>query len=415
MASTTPKALVAPRSFTNADIWNAIRNKFPNFANHTSKGTKEMFTAEGYEQLKLTNPNALSDFFELSMKAVLQLVNFSYVKDILSAGDFGEYFATPFGGIIQRMSVDSILPITPSWVGLKDGDSPDQYVVRKPKTAERLFKQNFNYQSLVTMPDDFAFKQIFVNEYGMNELMAGIMQGLQNGYDIQLSVNKFEALNAGINSTDYPLQDTQTMTVEFPKDVSTATQKNAEDLWLGVKQVIDAMVMGPQSWAFNALSYASIQDKSRLRVLIRPGYKNQVNLRLMAAIFNPDRLGMSIDDFIEVPNFGGLTAKTDVEGAAIEPKYDELGSMVGYVYSSDKSPVYAGNVKWEDPNEDVIAIIADKGYIFHSEQNPYSVEAARNVRGRYTNFWAQSENNSVNVDHLYNVVVIRRKDVTPAT
>lgn len=55
-------ANAAPR-FTNAEIWNVIRAKFPNFASHTSEGTAELFSERGFEALKQSDPTALNDFF----------------------------------------------------------------------------------------------------------------------------------------------------------------------------------------------------------------------------------------------------------------------------------------------------------------------------------------------------------------
>lgn len=394
---------VYPR-ITNADIWDAIRAKYPNFESHTAKATKELFTAEGFEQMRANDPNTLNDFYLLSMRVYLQEVNVSRAKDQLSDNGFGEYFDQPLGGITQRMAINSVKPVSPAYRKLVDGPGPDPFVIRKPKVSERFFKQNYDYQSFITVQDEFQLKTIFISQYGMSEFMGGIMQGLENGYIIQTFANKLEAINAAINSTDTPLQNTQKAEVVYT-DGNASEQRQ---LWLLIKNLVDAMSMGPQSYAYNAMGFASIQDKSRLKVLIRPGYKNLMNLELFATIFNPDRLGMDVDPFIEVPHFGGLIAQ-NAEGQTLVPLYDSLGVEIGFADPDEPTvKIPDEDITWVDPNADVIAIIADQGVIFHAQQNPYSVEPIRNPRGLYTNYWASSPGNSIHYDALYNLVVIRK-------
>lgn len=104
-------ANAAPR-FTNAEIWNVIRAKFPNFASHTSEGTAELFSERGFEALKQSDPTALNDFFGLSIRVYLNLVNISHATDRLADVGFGESFQTPYGGMIQRLATYSIKPIS---------------------------------------------------------------------------------------------------------------------------------------------------------------------------------------------------------------------------------------------------------------------------------------------------------------
>lgn len=389
---------------TNAELWNAVRKSFPNFASHTSEATKETFTEAGFEKLKNWNADTLNDFFSLSMRVWLNIVNISHATDTLESQGFGEYFDMPWGGYVQRMATNSVKPISPKYRGLKDGDSVDPFTVRKPVVTERFWKQNFDYASLVTFPDEFQMKQIFVSEYGMSEFMAGIMAGLENGYTIQRYTNKLEAINAGINSTDNPLQDTQHI------QVALSAEPTAEELTkflLAVKNVVSAMTIAPQTDGFNAMKYASSQDKSRLKLLIRPTISNAITVNVLAGIFNPEKLNLGVD-FVEVPNFGGLTPykETDYTTRLYEV-YDKLGAVIGYAETQGASAVtvQSSAVFWKDPNEGVNAILADKGLIFECKQNPYTVEPIRNPAGRYTNYWASSPNNCIAYDPLYNVVL----------
>ena len=394
-------------SISNVDLWNEIRNRFPQFESHTSEATRNLFTESGFEALKAGDyPDVLNDFFNLSLRVYLQMVTLSRAKDILDAGGFGEYYAQPNGGYIQRMSINSIKPVSPAFKKLANGKSVDPFVVNKPEANERLFKQNFDYQSLLTMPDDFQFKQIFISPFGMSEYMGGLMTALENGYTVQKCENKLEAINAGINSTQFPLQDTQVVTVNMSAD---PTNEELVNTILTMNNVISAMTLGPQCSAFNALHFSTIQDKSRLRILVKPGFKNVIKTKLLANAFNRDELTLDAA-IVEVPHFGGLKPYKEAEHTTrLYPVYNSLGTCIGFneADGQDVVTVEEHAVFWDDPNENVIAIIADKGWMFHSQQNPYTVEPVRNARGLYTNYWASSPNNTIAIDPIYNVVVIK--------
>lgn len=392
---------------SNADLWNAIRAKFPQFKSVTAEATADLFTEVGFEKLRNgDNPNILNDFFGLTLRIYLQQINVSRAKDTMSDNGFGEYYSTPYGGMIQRLSINSLKPVSPKFKNLINGAGPDPFVIRKPTTGERIWKYNWDFQSLITIPDDFQYKQIFVAEYGMSEFMGGLMTALENGYTVQLFDNKLEAINAGINSEDNPLQETQQVQVELSAE---PTSDELKAFILTVKNVVDAMTLGPQTSAFNAEKFSTIQDKDRLKLLLRPGIKNAIAVEVLANAFNQENLNLPID-VIELPHFGGLIPYADAEFTTLlYPVYDNLGVQIGYSATEGATTADYDDdeVYFKDPNEDVIGIIADKGYIFFNQQNPYRVEPIRNPRGLYTNYWASSPNNGVCVDHIYNLVVLK--------
>ena len=390
---------------SNVDLWNKLREAYPNFKSHTSKGTAETFTETGFNKLKDFDPSTLNDFFKLSMRVYLQLVNVSHAVDKLEAQGFGEYFEQSYGGYIQRMATTSIKPISPVFKNLKNGESIDPFKIRKPEVLERFFKQNFDYQSFITISDDYQLKQIFVNEFGVSEFMAGIMAGLENGYTIQKYVNKLEALNAAIRPDGYKLQDTQFIDVELPDIIEDATDEQLKGFILSINNIVTAIDIAPQTDKFNALKFASTQDKGRLKLLVRAGLKNVIRNKTLAGTFNPEYLNMGID-IVEVPHFGGLIPK--INGKVATVRTDTFGTVIGYS-ETPKGEIKAEPDEWEDPNKDVIGMIADKGLIFESKQNSYKVEPIRNPMGLYTNYICTSENNTIAVDPIYNMIVIKKK------
>lgn len=404
-------------ALTNATLWDDLRSAYPSFASHTAKATSDLFTERGWEAINMSDRQAVDEFFDLSIRTMLVAVNISHAKDTLEDKGFGEYFDAPFGGIIQKMATTSIKPVSPVYRSYKNGDSIDPYSVRLPEVTDRAFRQNFDYQSWITIPDEFTRKTIFISEFGMSEFMAGIMEGLQNGYTIQKYENKLEVLNKAINSTKYPVKDTQIMNVSIAG--STPTADELIQLILAVKQLVYALDMAPATGAYNAMSFVSTQDLSRLKLLIRPGYKAQIETLVLANAYNQERLNLPID-VIEVPNFGGLEHYSDESYTSqLYPLYDANGAEVGWTQTAPTGTestdiareAYTGTVYVKDPNENVIGMIADKGLVFECRQNPYTVEPIRNPRGMYTNYWCNCPGGTVAVDPLYNMVLLEKASV----
>lgn len=407
--ATKASAAANVKGATNADLWNALRATNANFASQTSEATAGLFTERGFAQLSNNEPQVLSDFFALSVRAALQIVNISHAQDIFAREDVGETFDMAYGGYIQRMATYSVKPTSPRYKGLQDGDSVDRWTVRKPTTAERFWRQNFDYQSWITL-QEMDMKQIFVAEYGMAEYLAGIMAGLKNGYIVQSAANKYECIHQGL--IDPQLKSTQKIIV--PSSDLTV-EANALAFLRAVGHVTSAMRVSSQTTAFNALAYPDVQDIGRLRLLVRAGYKVDLRLYTRVGAYNPADLDLDVQ-VIEVEHFGGISYRL-VGGTTasqtytpLVPSYDSnTGEMNGLIVSGTPGTIYQpgdANVQAVDPHANVVGILMDKGWMFESVQNGYTVRPTPlNEAGLYVNYWASAPNNSINYDRLYNFVV----------
>lgn len=419
---------------TNVQFWNECRKNNAQFESYTSVGTKDTFTEKGFEAIKATDLNILNKFFELSLRVAFQKTDVARATNPLSDSGLVEVYNTPNGGFVQRIAVDSISPISPVYNGLDNGSSVDPFKVRKPKSSQRFFEQNYDYQNLITI-QEFQVRQIFLDEYGMGQYIAGLLQGLETGRIKQEYVNIKEVLNAGINSTEYPLKDTQKIATQLPDDLSTVTDDQLRGFIESVMDLMTAMDTQVSSGQYNAAGFDTKVDRSDYVLLVRAGILNKIKTRLRVGAFNPEDLAIPVDRIVEVSDFGGMYPYAEGEFTTrLYPIYDSFGSETGYFISeanagtltaktaSDgtilgyQAPVNTNipafpnavakeKVYWKDENKEVKAMVAQKGLIFENRQNPYVVNPIYNPAGLYTNYWASSPANGINYDYYYNVVL----------
>ena len=425
-----PKALAG---LTNIQFWNECRKNNAQFESYTSSGTKETFTEKGFEALKASDLNILNKFFELSLRVAFQKVDVSRARNPLTDSGLVEVYNTPNGGFVQRIAVNSISPISPVYNNLENGSSVDPFKVRKPESSQRFFGQNYDYQNLITI-QEFQVKQIFLDEYGMGQYISGIMQGMETGRVKQEYVNLKEVLNAGLNSTEYPLKDTQKIATQLPDDLSTVTDEQLRGFIEEVMDLMTAMDTQVSSGQYNAAGFDTHVDKSDYVMLVRAGILNKIKTRLRVGAYNPEDLAIPIDRIVEVSDFGGIYPYKEAEfSTRLYPVYDSFGSESGYFIAEADAGGLAKNtasdgtvlgyrtgagvnisgianivakkdVFWKDENAEVKAMVAQKGLIFENRQNPYVVTPIYNPAGLYTNYWASSPSNSISYDYYYNMV-----------
>lgn len=427
-------ALANVKTTSNADFWDLARAFSPSFKSHTAKGTSVEFTEKGFEALtSMDGLKTLNEFFEISMRVAFQILNVSRARNPLVDKGLIQVFDTPNGGFVQRMAVNSIKPVSPAFKNLKNGDSIDPFVVRKPEISERFFDMNFDYQNLITL-QEYQIKTMFINEYGMGELVAGILEGMANGYTIQEFVNAKECINAALNSTKTPLRETQELTLSNGWTAAAPTEAQMKELILSLKDTASRMETVAQTGMYNALGFESVVDPADHVLLLRAGIKNNLNVGLMVGAFNPEFLTLPFE-IVEIADFGGLIPKGE-NNETLQPVYDALGVVVGYIdatatingaaWYDEANDRWLVNItsggatadttfpaepaSWLDPNADTLAVIMQRGAIFETAQNPYQVTPIYNPRGLYTNYIASRPNTGIHYDALYNVIQIKKAD-----
>lgn len=345
-----------------------------------------------------------------------------------------EQYDTPNGGFVQRIAVGSISPISPKYNNLSDGMSVDPFVVRKPKADQRFFTQNFDYQNLITI-QDFRVKQIFLDEYGMGAFISGIMQGLETGRTKQEYVNLKEVLNAGLNSDEYPLKDSQIISTSIPQDTNTVTEAQLLSFTESVMDLMTGMSGQASSDQYNAAGFDTKVDNSDYVMLLRYPVYTRLRTRLRVGAFNPEDLAIPINRIVPVTDFGGIIPYSEAGFEnRLYPVYNSFGSETGYFITTANAGTLTeikdnnnniigyqaatgANISgianvvakkdafFKDENSEIIAVVAQRGLLFENRQNPYTVNPIYNPAGLYNNYWANSPANTVAYDYYYNVIV----------
>ena len=421
---------------SNVTLWNLARKADPTFASHTSEGTKEMFSERGFEALTRNGLDVINEWFKISLRVAFQMLNVADAKNPLRDIGLVEVYDTPNGGYVQRMAMNAVKPVTPKYRGLEDGDSVDPYVVRKPELSERFFAQNFDFQNLITH-QDFQVKTVFVSEYGMGQILAGIMAGLQASYTKQEYYNTLECLNAGINSSSHALKDSQVVRLSSWTDAAPTTAELTEFIKIG-KNIARHMKSVASTSEYNSASFDDIANPEDYVMLVRP--EIMTDIETLNALNAPGNVSIPFEVH-EVENFGGMTpysinAETGAADTELQPIYDNLGVAVAYVDASvtvngpahydttsgkwivnvtigsttadTNQTLVDSEITWVDPNAEILAVIAQRGVIFENAQNGYRVEVIRNPRGLYDNYWASRPGTAIVFDYFRGLIVIAK-------
>lgn len=394
-------------NFTNVELWNALRAKYPSFKSHTAEATADLFTEKGFTELSRNDINALNEYFELSMRVVFQKIDLAKIKTRLQEAGLVENYSTPMGGYTQRISIEAIAPVSPAFSGLVDGSTVDPFVVRKPKSKERFFGKNFDYQNLITI-QEFQAKQMFIGESSMSAYLTGLMNGLELGYRTQLELNIYECLHTAINSAG--LQDTQKIALASWTDAGV-TDAELKDFIAQAQDLGTAMDTCITESGWNENKFKTGYDKEDFVMLVRAGIKNKIKRQLMVGAYNPDNLTIPFE-MIEVNDFGGVKYYFgDTDDYPLYPHYDSLGAVDGWSLTdggAKEKELDDPAIRVVDLDANVLAVVAQKGVIFTETQNGYAVKPIYNPRGEYTNYFANSMNNGIKYDKNYGLIVITK-------
>lgn len=401
---------------TNAQFLTAVSKVAPEFKEMAAKNSRDVFTEAGYQSLQNLpgTEDGVTRFYNIALMVGLQTVEHAKFKDVLAAMGILERLQMSMGAYKQENHVQRIKNVNPAFLGkdgkgLKNGDSVDPYVVRKPKIDQDYYGLNWNYQNWFTL-QDFDLRLGWITPgNGIQSIVSAIYEMVDLDR-IETEYSKFfEVLNGAINSTEHPLTDTQQIKLDSWGE--NPTDDEVEALIRVLKNIVEVFDSMPSVDIYNAGQYPNGVEASDMTMLVRLGIKSRIDT-LMAYVFGPEYLQFPIK-VKAVPNFGGIkhyAASDSSFTTELIPVTDKDGVYTGY-YSADgteSGQIAASETVEVDPNKDIIAVIAQKGVIFELIQNEMKVRPIINPRGEYQNTFFNQMNNGINYNHNKNLITISK-------
>lgn len=401
---------------TNAQFLTAVSKVAPEFKEMAAKNSRDVFTEAGFQALQNLpgTEDAVTRFYNIALMVGLQTVEHAKFKDVLASMNILERLQMSMGAYKQENHVQRIKNVNPAFLGkdgkgLKNGDSVDPYVVRKPVIDQDYYGLNWNYQNWFTLQDfDLRLGWITPGD-GVQSIVSAIYEMVDLDR-METEYSKFfEVLNGAINSTQHPLADTQQIKLDSWSE--NPTDDEVEALIRVLKNIVEVFDSMPSVDIYNAGKYPNGADASDMTMLVRLGTKSRIDT-LMAYVFGPEYLQFPIK-VKAVPNFGGIKhyAASDTSFTTeLIPVTDKDGVYTGY-YSADGTEagqIAAADTVEVDPNKDIIAVIAQKGVIFELIQNEMRVRPIINPRGEYQNTFFNQMNNGINYNHNKNLITISK-------
>lgn len=399
---------------TNAQYLNLVSKKAPEFKVLAAKNTKDIFTESGFEALqKIDIDDPVSRFFGAALLVGVQLVDHIKYKDQIEKLGILTSYPMSLGQYIQKNRVKGrIRNVNPEFLGsdgtgLKNGDSVDPYVVRKAGVISEYYTLNMNYQNWITI-QDWDLKGAWLSEGGIQSFVDEVFAYIDLDR-IEFKFAKFwEVFNGALHSTNYPLKDTQQLVLDSwtSADPTDAQVRNLVELLKNVAETFETL---PTVDMYNEAGIPNLSDMGELKLLVRQGIKSKIE-SVMAYVFGPEYLQFPIK-LQSVANFGGIKYyKEAAHTTELQPVYGEYGEYTGYLSAdgTEKNKIAEADAFIVDPNEDVIAVIAQKGLIFETIQNPLNVRSIFNPRGEYVNTFFNEKNNGINYDHTKNLITISK-------
>lgn len=347
---------------TNAEIFNSIRATLsgPFQARIPEMNAKNM-TEIG---MMITSPNFTAEFNDWLTEAINR-IGLVLIRDNDLYNRFGrfEYGTMEFGDAIQELMVNIVKG--EDYQPGTEGGAIDPFRISNPDVQAIYHKVNSRIKYRITTYPDRA-KKAFINEGGLSRLISLMVKKLYDSKTIDEYLKIKEVFNSYINNvpagvTNQPYVVT---TVE-PTD-----ETSGKKFVLDVKNTVTEMTF--PTGKFNLMNMIKMTDPSNLTLFIRADLLNNIDVNVLSSAFNRTDLNFTPNDssgfmkMIAVDNFGGLTE------SANKPVYNDYGKMVGYNTAGGKlqpdTQLVTAPFTYTDPNEDVLAIIAEDQWLLITTQ-----------------------------------------------
>lgn len=399
-------------AYSNIETIEIARAFSPTLNSLLSEDTLANLKANGAEAISALPENVKNEWYGAIMAWKLLRFDIAEARNPLENTGLIETYDTPYGMYAERIAITGTKGINPGYLNVQSGTAVDPNVPRIQEVINYFIKLNMNYQNQVTL-DPYRKKTILQSEYGMDIFTSAQLAQMANDYKKFRYETALNALNAGINSTTFPLKDTQKVTLTSWTD-GNPTASDLQGLIQAIKDVAGNLQYSTSTSAYNSAGFDTAVDADRFIILMR----NKVQTRIQGALTTGPMFGVD-PSYLDLPyqveqvsDFGNLQPYKDAEYTTpLYPVYDSFGSQIGYAETENATEVTVENdsVYWKDENDDIICMIAQKGILCETIQNPVRVDPMYpNPKGLYQNFFFNAPNNGMNFFAPYNLVLFKK-------
>lgn len=432
-------------SVSNATFLKEAIKMAPQYATIASQVSNGIFTNSNVEALKSlpTGKDNLTEIYGLFMLVAAQRFDGVDFRNVFENMGILDRQNLPLGRYVERFKVARLESVNPGFDGLKDGDSPDQFEFR-PFEVEEIFYggKNKDYQNFFSFKQ-YNLKEGLMTENGIGQILSLVYQAVDLDRVTKEESEYKEVINRAIHSENFPLQGTQKYVLAEPTatvanfTADSFTQEELDSLCLALGNIDEELRTASYTTAFNADKIPGTLNPDNYVLVVRKGYKNKIQ-QMIANIYHQtfyDRIPFTTH---VLSDFGGIKYYADAAFTTeLQVVYDKHGAPVGFVNASytNVSPAEQGvngayTVKYgaqqgstatvlkkseiyeKDPNEQIMAILVEKGFLFELIQNPFLVQNAPNYRGQYVTTWFSQEANYIGWNCRKGFITISRQQHT---
>jgi len=387
-------------ALTNAEIFNSIRAGLSS----SFQSRIPQMDASNQESIggMITSSDFTADFNEWLTAAInrigLVLIRDNNIRNRLSRFVYG---TMEFGDAIEELMVDIIKG--EDYQPGTEGNSIDPFRITNPDVKAIYHKVNSRRKYRITTYPDRA-KKAFLSEGGLQRLISQMVSQLFQAGELDDWLCTKEIFNDYLNGTEYPVPADSILEVS---DITS--EQTAKDFVEAVKNAVTSMTF-PTS-AYNYMGITKMVNPSDLTIFIRADLLNYIDVNVLSSAFNRSDLNFTPNDsqgfmkMVAMDDFGGKYA-VDASNNKLYPVYNTYGKQIGYSATEGGTTLVTPS-KFIDPNDDVIAIIAEDQFLLITRQLERA-ESIWNPEGLYwNNFlhrWSQ-----YGYSGFMNAIVIKKK------
>lgn len=341
-----------------------------NEINSQSMGEKSLAVVDSNSfialgQQVLSSQDNVENFLNTLVERIaFTIVSFRAYNSILSPIVFG---SIEWGAIVQKLKVEMPEAVEDEAYDLEDGESVDQYIIRKPKVNQKFFVKRAPYSFFVTI-QRWQLKRAFTSESAFGAFISAIFGEIQNKLEVT-----FENLG-------YLCMDNFIANVKPAQTINLVSEYNAvsgNNVPVGEGALFNS---GFLRYAIGRMNKVAFRLRSMSKLYNAEGYERHTPIA--------DQRFITMVDFTE-------SMKTVVQWEAFHRDYVSKAAdiVIPHWQAPDKPfDIYVTDKGGVETNiKNIVAFIHDRNALGTYRKEQETLTTPVNARGRYTNTFYHEE------------------------